>query len=221
MNRRLTHDTLRPSYEPIAPTIEDRLTLRHVFARAYAEPLGRKTRAPRAPRSELPSLDGMVLVFDCETVEHRLTFGVLEIYERRRLKTRAVFYRDDLQSTDPVGFVRLKAICRALDVKLVKRKWLFQHAIWPARKHGWAIVGFNVAYDLSRIADTFEPATKTARYGARFCNGFELQKRFVGTKSHIIRPVLPNQARRPPPCSLRHEGRSRYRPGDRGLCPYR
>jgi hypothetical protein len=179
---------LRASYEPIVPTIDDRLILRHIFARAYAEPRGRKTRAPRTPRSELPSLDGMVLVLDCETVEHRLTFGVLEIYERRRLKTRAVFYRDALQSTDPVGFVRLKTICRALGVKLVKREWLFQHAMWPARRYGWAIVGFNVAYDLSRVADSFEPATKTARYGARFCNGFELQKRFVGTKSHIIRP---------------------------------
>jgi hypothetical protein len=188
MNRPLMHGALRASYDPIVPTIDERLILRHIFARAYAEPVGRKSRAPRTRRRELPSLDGMVLVFDCETVEHRLTFGVLEIYERRRLKTRAVFYRDDLQSTDPVGFVRLKTICRALGVKLVKREWLFQHAIWPARRHGWAIVGFNVAYDLSRIADAFERATKTARYGARFCNGFELQKRFVGTKSHIIRP---------------------------------
>lgn len=144
MNRPLMRGALRASYEPIVPTIDDRLILRHIFARAYAEPQGRKTRAPRTPRSELPSLDGMVLVLDCETVEHRLTFGVLEIYERRRLKTRAVFYRDDLQSTDPIGFVRLKTICRALGVKLVKREWLFQHAIWPARKYGWAIVGFNV-----------------------------------------------------------------------------
>ena len=188
MNRPLMHGALRASYDPIVPTIDERLILRHIFARAYAEPVGRKSRAPRTRRRELPSLDGMVLVFDCETVEHRLTFGVLEIYERRRLKTRAVFYRDDLQSTDPIGFVRLKTICRALGVKLVKREWLFQHAIWPARKYGWAIVGFNVAYDLSRVADSFEPATKTARYGARFCNGFELRKRFVGTKSHIIRP---------------------------------
>lgn len=188
MNRPLMHGALSASYEPIVPAIDDRLILRHVFARAYAEPLGRKKRASRPRRGELPSLDGMVLVFDCETVEHKLTFGALEIYERRRLKTRAVFYRDDLQSTDPVGFVRLKTICRALGVKLVKREWLFQHAIWPARKHGWATVGFNVAYDLSRIADAFDRATKTARYGARYCNGFELQKRFVGTKSHIIRP---------------------------------
>ena len=70
MPRPLMHGSLRASYEPILPTIDDRLLLRHVFARAYAEPQGRKTRAPRTPRSELPSLDVMVLVFDCETVEH-------------------------------------------------------------------------------------------------------------------------------------------------------
>jgi hypothetical protein len=69
---------LRASYEPIVPTIEDRLILRHIFARAYAEPQGRKTRAPRTPRSELPSLDVMVLVFDCETVEHRSSLALPE-----------------------------------------------------------------------------------------------------------------------------------------------
>ena len=77
-----------------------------MFSRAHTPSRKRaKPARPHAPRSELPSLDGMVLVFDCETVEHRLTFGVLEIYERRRLKTRAVFYRDDLQS-DGSGWLR-------------------------------------------------------------------------------------------------------------------
>jgi hypothetical protein len=175
-------------YDPIEPTVDDRLVLRHAFARAYAEPQTRKVRARgHAPGGEFPSLDGTVLVFDCETVEHSLTFGAFEIFEGRRLKTRAVFYQDDLPLTNAEGFDRLKQICRALDVKLVKREWLFQNAIWPACKHGWTVAGFNVAYDLSRIADSFEAATKTARLGARFCNGFELNKRFVGSKSHISR----------------------------------
>jgi hypothetical protein len=176
--------------DPVEPTIDERLVLRHVFARAYAEPQGQKRRTSRRPGGELPSLDGMVLVFDCETVDHRLKFGALEIYQRRRLKTRAVFYRDDLPEADPEGHEQLKEICRAADVRLVNREWFFQNAIWPARKYGWTIAGFNIAYDLSRIADSVEPATKTARLGARFCNGFAFKKGLVGTKKDVPPPVF-------------------------------
>lgn len=176
--------------DPIAPAIDDRLVLRHTFARAYAEPKTLKPRRARMPHHELPSLDGMVLVFDCETVDHSLTFGALEIYERRKLKTRAVFYRDDLPETDPKGYEQLKEICRTLDVRLVNREWFFQNAIWPARKYGWTTAGFNIAYDLSRVADSVEPATKTARLGARFCNGFAFKKGLVGTKKDVPPPVF-------------------------------
>jgi hypothetical protein len=177
-------------YDPIEPAIDERLVLRSIFARAYVEPKELKRRKSEGPYRELPSLDGMVLSFDCETVEHGMTFGALEIYKRRRLKTRAVFYRDDLPATNPKGYDRLKAICRELDVRLVKREWLFQHAIWPARKYGWTIAGFNVAYDLSRVADCFEPATITARLGALYCNGFALKKGLVGTKKDVPPPVF-------------------------------
>ena len=71
MNDRLRIATSRRLYDPVEPAIDDRLVLRHIFARAYAEPKGLKTAQSRTPRSELPSLDGMVLVFDCETVEPR------------------------------------------------------------------------------------------------------------------------------------------------------
>ena len=132
----------------------------------------------------------MVLVFDCETIDHRLTFGAVEVYEHRQLKSRAVFYRDDLPESDPEGYERLKEICRAVDVRLVNREWFFQNAIWPARKYGWMVAGFNIAYDLSRIADSVEPATKTARLGARFCNGFAFKKGLVGTKKDVPPPVF-------------------------------
>lgn len=190
MKRLPTSDAPEAHYDPIVPTIDERHVLRHVFARAYAEPKGRKRRKSPMPRGNPPSLDGMVLVFDCETVEHTLTFGVLEIYQKRRLKTRAVFYRDDLPQADPDGYERLKRICRDLDVRLVNREWLFQQAIWPARKRGWTIAGFNLAYDLSRVADSFEPATKTARQGTRYCNGFAFKKGLVGTKKDVPQPVF-------------------------------
>lgn len=174
-------------YDPIEPAIEPSSVFRHVFARAYADPEGQRHRRPREAVQPLPSLDGTVLVFDTETVEHALTFGVLEIYERRQLKTRAVFYRDDLPVADPASFERLKTICVELDVKLISREWLFQNGIWLARKHGWTIAGFNLAYDLSRITDGYEAATKTGRLGARYCNGFMFTKRLT---NGVVRPWL-------------------------------
>jgi hypothetical protein len=166
-------------FSPIEPEIDDGSACRDIFARAYVEPSGFKRRAVKEQPRELPSLDGFVLIFDVETVEHALTFGVAELHEKRRRKKRVVFYNEDLRTSDPAGYDRLKEICRTLDVKLVPREWLFQNGIWLARNLGWAVAGANVAYDLSHIADSFEPATKSARFGTRFCNGFALRHHFV------------------------------------------
>ncbi len=165
-------------YDPIEPVIDERSTLRHIYQRAYAEPLGRKAW-PRRKERPLPTLDGIVACLDIETVKHVLTFGVCEIYERRKLRERFVCYRDDLPSIDPEGFARLRGICITLDLPLRSREWLFQNVIWPARNYGWTICGYNPWYDLSHLADSFEPATKTARQGTHFCNGFAFKKRLT------------------------------------------
>jgi hypothetical protein len=181
-------------FDPIVPIIGDRTLFRELFARAYAEPLGRgNTSARTVPTpavEEPPSLDGTVLLFDTETVDHRLTFGALEIYKHRTLKTRAVFYRDDLPTSAQKDFERLKIICTNLGVMLVAREWLFQYGIWPARRYGGTIAGFNLAYDLSRIADAFEQATKTGRLGSRFCNGFSFIKHFFGRDGKLQSPTF-------------------------------
>jgi hypothetical protein len=178
MSRAAPAPALAAIYDPIAPAIDDRSFLRHVYQRAHAELLERKPWAPRKERV-LPSLDGIVACLDIETVRHVLTFGACDIFERRRLCERCVFYRDDLPVADPEGFARLRDICIALDLPLRSREWLFQHVIWPARKRGWTICGYNPVYDLSHLADSFEPATKTARQGTRFCNGFAFKKRLT------------------------------------------
>jgi hypothetical protein len=184
-----------PIYDPIAPVIEPDSICSHIFTRAYAEPVGWKRQPRKRKGASPPSLDGTVLVFDVESVNHELTFGVAQFYENRRCKERVVFYRDSLPATDPEGYDRLGDICDQLDtepgprLKLVKLEWLFQNGIWPARKHGWVISGHNIVYDLSRIADSWEKATKTARLGARFCNGFALKHHFT-TKDGLQTPIF-------------------------------
>jgi transcriptional regulator with XRE-family HTH domain len=190
LNRRMKARKLKkgtPRFEPIVPSIAEDSICRSIFIRSYSEPVDHKrSRTPRA-RRPLPSLDGTVAVFDVETVDHEIVYGVVEIYRRFGLtpswnklkpKERVVFYRDDLRDTDPDGYQQLLDIARELDVKLVSREWLFQNVIWPARRSGWVLAGHNVTYDLTRVSDYFEPATKTARLGTRFCNGFALFKSF-------------------------------------------
>ena len=184
-----------PIYDPIVPTIEPDSVCSHIFTRAYAEPVGWK-RQPHKRGGDLPpSLDGTVLCFDVETVKHQLTFGVALFFENRRCKERVVFHRDNLLITDPDGYERLGKICDMLDskpgprLKLVKLEWLFQNGIWPARKHGWVIAGHNIVYDLTRIADSWEKATRTARLGAGFCNGFALKHHFT-TKDGLQTPIF-------------------------------
>ena len=184
-----------PIHDPIAPTIEPDSVCSHIFTRAYAEPVAWKRQRRKRNSNLPPSLDGTVLVFDTETVKHQLTFGVALFFEKRRCKERVVFHRDDLSVSDPEGYARLGNICDQLDnepgprLKLVKLEWLFQNGIWPARKHGWVIAGHNIVYDLSRIADSWEKATRTARLGARFCNGFALKHHFM-TKDGLQTPVF-------------------------------
>ncbi len=182
-------------YQPIEPEIDDVSICTDTFTRVYAEPVGWKRRSRAAKTRPLPSLEGTVLVLDTETVLHQLTAGVAEIYERQQCKERVVFHRNDLQRTDPAGYERLKEICDVLDVgpgpriKLVNLEWLFQNGIWPARKHGWIIAGHNIVYDFSRIADSWGKATKSARDGARFCNGFGFKHHFT-TKNGLQTPVF-------------------------------
>lgn len=102
-------------------------------------------------------------MFDCESVKHEFTFGVLEAYRDRKLRRRTVFCRDDLLKTDPAGYQRLGEICESLGVKRCLREKIFSDFIWPMRNHGGTFVGANIAYDLSRIADSFGPATKSHR----------------------------------------------------------
>jgi hypothetical protein len=181
--------------QPIEPEIDGASVCTDIFARAYTEPVGWKRRRRAAQPRPLLSLDGTVLVLDTETVKHQVTFGVAEIYKGQRCKERVVFHRDDLQRTDSAGYERLKEICDVLDVepgphiKLVNLEWLFQNGIWPARKHGWIIAGHNIVYDFSRIADSWEKATKSARDGTRFCNGFAFRHHFT-TKDGLQTPVF-------------------------------
>ena len=141
-----------------------------------------------------PSLDGTVIVFDTETVRHQLTFGVALFLKTGDAKSAwssiaTIFGNRSGGLRPPLQNLRQLDTEPGPRLKLVKLEWFFQNGIWPARKHGWVISGHNIVYDLSRIADSWEKATRTARLGARFCNGFALKHHFM-TKDGLQTPIF-------------------------------
>ena len=184
----------RAVYDPVVPEIAPSSICEEIFVRAYAEPqLPRRGGAPdmREPRTRPASwFDGEFITIDTETVNHRLTFGAYERYERGKCIERAVFCRDDLPRTDPEGFDRLRAICRTLDTRLYLLANVFSSHIWRMRRNGGTFVFFNASYDLSRLASSWRPAVALARRGARFVNGFEFIRSFETWKDRNGRPLV-------------------------------
>lgn len=184
-------------YEPIEPKIASASLCRDIFVRAYAEEKpqhrGRASRS-RARRQAEPRaaswFDSRFFVFDTETVNHELTFGAFEYYDHHKLVERAVFYRDDLQTAEPVKFAELCGICRELNVPLYSLANVFSSHVWRIRKKGGTLTCFNASYDLSRIASTWKAATKSSRRGSTFLNGFEFARTFRTAKDKDGRPML-------------------------------
>ncbi len=181
-------------YEPIVTDIAPSSICEEIFVRGYAEPqLPRRGAAagPWGPRTRPQSwFDDEFLVIDTETVRHRLAFGAYERYKRGRCIERAVFCRDDLPTTQPEDFARLRAICRKLGVKLYFLANVFSSHIWRMRRSGGTFVFFNASYDLSRLASSWRPAVATARRGARFVNGFEFIRSFETWKDRLGKPLV-------------------------------
>lgn len=132
-----------------------------------AESHGTPARAWSDPAPTWP--DG-VLAFDTETTTdraQRLTFGWYR-YARWQpdgtLATVAegVLYADDLPERDPDGFTSLQASARAQAaetapvphraVTLLSRRAFLNEVLWPAIQADALIVGFNLPFDLSRLA---------------------------------------------------------------------
>jgi len=75
-------------------------------------------------------------------------------------------------------------------VPLYSLGYVFSSYLWRMRRVGGTIAGFNVSYDLSRIASGWSSATKTGRRGSSFVNGFAFARTFRTAKGKDGRPML-------------------------------
>ncbi len=138
--------------------------------RVYAERLNERPRpGPRRVRT----MPNVALVFDTETTvdaSQRLTFGA---YRYLRFEPdgssvcirEGLFHADDLPKRDPEGFAILQEYVRTHDadvgvagstarkLPLVSRREFVERVLYPASFKARAlVVGFNLPFDLARIA---------------------------------------------------------------------
>jgi hypothetical protein len=142
------------------------------------EPKGRKNKFWRLPRA--------MFVFDTETrtdTSQRLTFGSYRFFVKSELLEEGLFHAGDLPTKD----------MRTLEKYVAARNWRGTHLLLLTRREflkklykavykGRALlVGFNLPFDLSRIAFTARPAR------GRFAGGFSLAL-WSYTKMGVERP---------------------------------
>lgn len=128
-------------------------------------PSGRPVLTRPAP----PRWPQTVLAFDTETTtdrRQRLTFGWYRYarwHQDGTLTTLAegLFFADDLPERDPAGFAALQAFVQARRADTVTghqpiaflTRWEFMNDVfWPALQADALICGFNLPFDLSRLA---------------------------------------------------------------------
>lgn len=140
--------------------------------RAYTLP--QKARSTAKIRSwKLPSL---VLVFDTETTidaTQRLFFGSWCVYQDRVLIDEGLFYGDDLGVEERLILQtyakhHIIATSPPEPLRLISRREFLSKVFWPvAYKGRGLVVGFNLPFDLSRIA-VGSGAARGAYYGGGF-----------------------------------------------------
>lgn len=133
------------------------------WAGLMADPPREQVMATSRPRRWLRPR--MVVVFDTETATDlagALLFGCARVYRLTKpganLVEECLFYADDLDQRDPVGFRRLKRYAERRDVPLRSRREFINQVLWPVgyKARGW-IVGLNLPFDLSRLAVEWKP----------------------------------------------------------------
>lgn len=118
---------------------------------------------------------GISIIFDTETFtepSQRMRFGAYQIREHGELDEIGLFHPDDVNSDDLAALHRaMRELPQSDGVKLrlISRAEFVEHAIfrWGLDGRG-VIVGFNLPFDLSRIATSHSYAKKSMKGGFSF-----------------------------------------------------
>lgn len=137
------------------PPITDHLPL---SLRAYAGPQFVELSDPDAPKPKTKrvplSASAWTLVFDCETTTHpgqSLRFGAYQFRHGDDLDEAGLFYDPEGVSADELDVLRQYAVAKTL---LLRTREAFVDEVFFARAYQLraTIVGFNLPFDISRLA---------------------------------------------------------------------
>src|SRR5262249_38894848 len=147
-----------------------------IAVRAYPESAKARDKASTPKKWQCPK--GM-LVFDTETridATQALTFGSYRIFWEGRCYEEGIFFADDIPNgarrilEDYVRDHRAETITgKTGKLKLLTRKEFVDLLFLFAYKRRYLLVGFNLPFDLSRVAFDFTNAR------GRFTGGFALE----------------------------------------------
>jgi len=159
--RRRPHKQAPKGGAPLERTALPPVDTLDIAVRAYAEPLKQPSPKRQKKRSAPPSV--WTLVFDTETTvdaSQRLRFGTYRVYKKSDLAEQGIFYVPD----DPLALSRqdiatIKSYARRNRCELRTVADFVDNVFYEIGYH-WraAIVGFNLPFDLSRLANDHEAA---------------------------------------------------------------
>lgn len=144
----------------------------HIAVRTYARAAG-DTRSAAGKRSHpVENPFGYSLIFDCETTvdaAQRLRFGFYQARKAGRLVEEGAFYDPEAVSREELAL--LEHYTQARGLKLLTREAFVETVFYVyGYLRGGEIVGFNLPFDLSRIAISGEKTPRNPMYG-----GFSLK----------------------------------------------
>jgi hypothetical protein len=168
--------------EPSEPV--DRLV---IALRAYVRKAPKKPRkGSKPPRTTLPGAvnwrelaprttpSDWVLVFDCETrttPDQRLRFGGYQLRYKGEIWERGAFYEPDVLSEDEIATLQQiiddeRSNSDGVPIHLRKRSEFVDETLYrSAYAVGAQIVGFNLPFDLSRLAIRYASARRSMKGG--------------------------------------------------------
>lgn len=140
------------------------------YVRAYTEKPGETTVGSKWRPPQKEAAPTYQLIFDCETTTdatQALRFGVFQVRENSALKAEGVFYDPETLSTQEVELLRSYAAAHKLEFGEVAefRKSVFLKIGYHASAR---IIGFNLPFDIARIAIRETEARGNMRGGFSF-----------------------------------------------------
>jgi hypothetical protein len=165
-----------------------------ILLRALAEPAksSRKGKRPQPPKGALLESSDWSLVFDCETTTdpgQALRFGFCRVYFREDLRREVCFYRTGRVLKSEVSLI--KAYAEAVGVEVMPCDEFIDKIFYKYGYHLRAmLIGFNLPFDLSRLAIGYSAAHPTKRDRSMY-GGFSLKlSPFPYCRKHPVRTAV-------------------------------